>query len=71
MIDGIAVLDHETVFAPGLLIGPGANGRGRRMSTEVVIGSLLPAANVDVTDTCLRSTVHLSPRCALVTTRTL
>jgi urease accessory protein len=70
-IDGIAVLDHETVFAPGSLMGPGANGRGRSMTTEVLIGAALPPENVEVTDTCLRSVVHLSPCCALVTTRTL
>lgn len=70
-IDGIAVLDHETVFAPGSLMGPGANGRGRSMTTEVVIGSVLPPNEIEVTDDCLRSTVHLSPRCALVTTRAL
>jgi hypothetical protein len=39
------------------------------MNTEVVIGSVLPAAAVEVNDHCLRSTVHLSPLCALVTTR--
>jgi urease accessory protein len=68
-IDGVAVLDHETAFAPGPLLGPGAQGDGRRMNTEVVISSVLPAPAVEVNDRCLRSTVHLSPLCALVTTR--
>ena len=68
-IDGIAVLDHETAFAPGPLLGPGAQGDGRTMTTEVVIGSELPEPAVEVNGCCLRSTVHLSPICALVTTR--
>ena len=42
-IDGDAVLDHETVFAPGALLGPGAQGAsGRNSTTEVVIGAVLP-----------------------------
>jgi urease accessory protein len=68
-IDGIAVLDHETQFAPGALLGPGAQGGGRSMFTDVVIGSDLPPLGVTVTAQCLQSTVHLAPRCALVTTR--
>jgi urease accessory protein len=68
-IDGAAVLDHETAFAPGPLLGPGAQGVGRTMTTEVVIGSVLPIPAVDVNECWLRSTVHLSPICALVTTR--
>jgi urease accessory protein len=68
-IDGLAVLDHETVFAPGSLMGPGAQGRARSMTTEVVVGAVLPKPSVEVTAGCLRSTVHLSPLCALVTTR--
>jgi urease accessory protein len=68
-IDSVAVLDHETAFAPGPLLGPGAQGAGRTMTTEVMIGAVLPIAAVDVTDCSLRSTVHLSPICALVTTR--
>jgi urease accessory protein len=68
-IDGRAVLHHETSFAPGALLGAGAQGRGRNMSTEVLIGAVLPPPAVDVSDCCLRSTVHLSPVCALVTTR--
>lgn len=69
-IDGLAVLDHETVFAPGALMGPGAQGSGRTLTTEVVIGAVLPQPSVEVNDHCLRSSVHLSPICALVTTRT-
>jgi urease accessory protein len=68
-IDGIAVVDHETVFAPGALLGPGAQGAGRSMTTEVLIGAVLPRPFVEVTEHCLRSTVHLSPLCALTTTR--
>lgn len=68
-IDGVAVLDHETVFGPGALLGPGAQGRGRSMTTEVLIGNDLPSPYASVTEHCVRSTVHLSPHCALVTTR--
>jgi urease accessory protein len=69
-IDGVAVLDHETVFEPGDLMGPGAQGAGRTMTTEVLIGAKLPNSWAEVTTSCLRSTVHLSAICALVTTRT-
>ena len=68
-IDGIGVLDHETVFAPGPLMGPGGQGNGRSMTTEVIIGRALPEPCVEVTDHCLRATVHLSPLCALIVTR--
>ena len=50
-------------------MGPGAQGTGRSMTTEVVIGAVLPEPFVEVTAGCLRSTVHLSPLCALVTVR--
>jgi urease accessory protein len=69
VIDGIAVLDHETVFAPGPLMGPGAQGRGRSMTSEVFVGVDLPTPFVEVTDHCVRSTVLLAPSCALRTTR--
>jgi len=68
-IDGLAVLDHETEFAPGPLLGPGAQGSGRNLLTEVVIGTDLPAPSVEVTEQCLRSVVHLAPNCALLTWR--
>ncbi len=68
-IDGVAVLDHETVFAPGPLMGPGAQGDGRNMFSEVVIGPDLPTPCVEVTERCLRSTVHLAKNCALTTSR--
>lgn len=69
-IDGRAVLDHEVVFSPGALMGPGAHGDGRTMTTEVQIGPQLPDPRVQVGDHCLCSTVHVSPLCALTTTRT-
>lgn len=68
-IDGDAVLDHETEFAPGTLLGPGAHGPARTYSTEVVIGTPLPGPAVTVGPDCLSSTVHLSPLCALVVSR--
>lgn len=71
VLGGVAVLDHETVFAPGGLTGPGGQGNGQNMATEVLIGETLPPPSVHVTDRYLRSTVQLSSRCALVTTRTL
>ena len=69
-IDGLAVLDHETEFAPGRLMGPGAHGSERIMTTEVLIGGAdLPTPFVEVTEHCLRSAVRLSANCALMTTR--
>jgi urease accessory protein len=68
-IDGLAVVDHETVFAPGPLMGPGAQGSGRNMFTEVLIGADLPAPIVEVTEHGMRSIVHLTANCALVTSR--
>lgn len=68
-IDGLAVLDHEVVLSPGALLGPGAHGLGRSMTTEVRIGPHLPDPCVHVDDGCLCSTVHVSPSCALTTTR--
>jgi urease accessory protein len=68
-IDDVAVLDHETLFAPGTLMGPGAQGEGRCMITEVLIGNDLPPPSVSVTPQCLRSTVHLASNCALLTAR--
>lgn len=69
IIDEVAVLDHETVLAPGALMGPGAHGPGRNLNTEVIIGADLPLPSVSVTERCVQATVHLSPVCALVTTR--
>jgi urease accessory protein len=68
-IDGIAVLDHETVFAPGPLMGPGAQGAGRSMTAEVLIGTALPPPGSSVTPERVQSTVHLAPNCALLATR--
>jgi urease accessory protein len=68
-IDDVAVLDHETVLAPGALLGPGAHGSGRNLTTSVIIGTDLPRPSVSVTERCVQATVHLSPICALVTTR--
>ena len=69
LIDGLAVLDHETAFATGALMGPGGQGGARVMATEVVIGSHLPEPAVVVSEGCLHSTVHLSPVCALMVSR--
>ncbi|MEY2443483.1 MAG: urease accessory protein [Ilumatobacteraceae bacterium] len=69
LIDGVSVLDHETVFAPGALCGPGAQGPARSMSTQVLIGSCLPKPGAVDADGCLQATVHLSPICALVMAR--
>lgn len=68
-IDDVGVLDHETAFAPGALMGAGAQGSTRTMSTDVMIGSELPEPRVEVNDRWLRSTVHLSPICALTICR--
>jgi urease accessory protein len=66
-IDGAAVLDHETVFAPGALSGPGAHGPGRTVTSVVHIGPELPPPCSTVTPSCVSATFHLSPLCALTT----
>jgi urease accessory protein len=68
-IDEVAVLDHETVLAPGALMGPGAHGPGRNLNTSVIIDTDLPPPSVSVTERCAQATVQMSPICALVTTR--
>lgn len=67
-IAGEAVLDHETVFQPGALAGPGAHGPWRSVSSTVMIGSQLPEPAAHVSTACATATMHLSSRCALVTT---
>ena len=69
VIDRVAVLDHETAFATGPLLGPGAQGAGRWMTSEIVIGPSLPEPVSVVTAGCLSATVHLSPISALTLTR--
>jgi urease accessory protein len=64
-IDDIAVLDHETVFAPGALLGPGAHGAARTVTSTVTIGDELPPPMSAVTACSMAATYHLSPRCAL------
>ena len=64
-IDGASVLDHETVFAPGALLGPGAHGRHRMFVSEIHIGAALPAATAEVSDDCTLATFHVSPICAV------
>ncbi|MCU1361776.1 MAG: ureD, partial [Ilumatobacteraceae bacterium] len=64
-IDHEAVLDNETVFAPGPLLGPGAHGSGRAITSTVTIGGDVPAPMSEVTATCARATFHISPTCAL------
>jgi len=68
VVDGVAVLDHETVFGPGALSGPGAHGDGRTVTSEVVVGDVLPPAGVELTGRGARATFHVAPACALVTT---
>ena len=63
------MLDHETVLAPGVLIGPGAHGPDRNLTTSVIMGADLPPPSVSVTEWRVQATVHLSPNCAMVTTR--
>jgi urease accessory protein len=67
-IDGCAVLDHETEFAPGALSGPGAQGNGRTITSQLHIGGELPPVASHVTDGCSSATFHLSPTCALTST---
>ncbi len=67
-IAGNAVLDHETVFQPGALAGPGAHGPWRSIVSTVVIGAELPEPTAYVSPACAGAVMHLSSRCALVTT---
>ena len=66
-IDAVAVLDHETVFAPGALSGPGAHGDGRTVTSAVHIGPDLPPPCSTVTPSSVSATFHLSPIGALTT----
>jgi urease accessory protein len=66
-VAGEAVLDHETVFQPGVLSGPGAQGSWRSSASTIVIGADLPEPNAYVSATCAGAVVHLSARCALMT----
>ncbi|MEQ1699031.1 MAG: urease accessory protein UreD [Ilumatobacteraceae bacterium] len=68
-IDGSDVLRHDTVFAAGPRLGPGAHGTGRTMSSEVLVGTYLPSPMSEVTPQRVHAVFHLSPVCALLTTR--
>ncbi len=68
-IDGVDVLRHDTHFAAGPLLGVGAQGAGRSMRSEVRIGADLPAPASEVSPEVVRAVFHLSPICALITTR--
>src|SRR5262245_29375050 len=61
------VLDHENVFGPGELSGPGANGPHRRAGSELFIGETPPGPAVEVTPSCLRATFRPADRVALTT----
>jgi hypothetical protein len=52
------------------VVEPSTRSPSRNMTTAVIIGRVLPEASVEVTESCLRSTVHLTPTCALITSRT-
>jgi urease accessory protein len=67
-IDDIAVLDHETVFAPDALSGPGAHGDGRTIVSTVNIvaeDAELPPARSAVSACGASATFHVSSQCAL------
>jgi urease accessory protein len=66
-IAGESVLDHETVFAPGALVGPGAQGAHRLAGAEIRVGKTLPEPAVEVADTSTWATFALAPNCALTT----
>lgn len=68
-IDGVDVLRHDNEFDVGALLGVGAQGAGRSMFSEVRIGNELPAAVSEVTPAMVRAVFHVSPVCALLTTR--
>ena len=67
VIDGAAVLDHETVFGPGAASGPGAQGPLRTIRSEVIVDDAAPtASSSDVGDGWVRGVFPLAPRCALI-----
>jgi urease accessory protein len=68
-IDGVDVLRHDIEFDAGPLLGVGAQGAGRSMCSEVRIGADLPAPVSEVSPDMVRAVFHLSPICALITTR--
>jgi urease accessory protein len=68
VIDGRAVLDHENVFAPGSLIGPGAQGPAKTITSVVTIGGELPLPGAEVGERRASATFHISPTCALSVT---
>jgi urease accessory protein len=65
VIDEVSVLDHETVFAPGELMGPGAHGSARTLTSTVTIAAEPPPAMSSVTACAMAATYHVSPGCAL------
>ena len=67
-IAGDGVLDHETVFEPGALAGPGAHGPWHSVESTVVVGSELPDQTSYVSPQGAGAVMHLAKRCALVTT---
>jgi urease accessory protein len=69
IVGGEPVLDHETEFAAGPLLGPGAQGPGRWSRSEVIIGHPLPPAGVHVDGRRSMGVFHLTPNSALVTGR--
>ena len=68
-VDEVDVLRHDTEFDVGPLLGIGAQGSWRSMSSEVHVGDDLPVATSEVSAELLRAVLHLSPNCALITSR--
>jgi urease accessory protein len=68
-IDDVDVLRHDTEFDAGALLGVGAQGAWRSMCSEVRIGTDLPAPTSGVRPDMVYAVFHLSPICALMTTR--
>lgn len=68
VVDGIGVLDHETVFGGGALRGPGGHGRHRVHRSTVVVADDAPTAPfAQVTAGAMAGTFPLRHRTALMT----
>ena len=68
VVDGVGVLDHETVFGRGALRGPGGHGHHRVHRSTVVVADDAPTApSAQVTAGAIAGTFPLRYRTALVT----
>jgi urease accessory protein len=70
LVGGRPVLDHRTEFAPGPLLGAGAQGGGRGFRSVLHVGANAPtAARTSVSPDGAEGVFPLSPGCALAVAR--